>query len=600
MVGFQRYHAPVAGQSGTEETGSANEIWKFIPGVVYSIIEPAMYEKKAQIASPSMCLPEGSAYSYVGLDAAVAKFKRLADTQPPTDPQSLQNTVEWAGPVKTWHTVDTDLPVLLKQLRHYDGPTDLAGFGPLASNLRDVLDTNLQGTETLSAASVSRLHLHPSPSPIPTEHSPPAMSNMIDTGSPSALCASLVSQAPVPKKTCHGKRAAEGRPPLVINAGEGKTGTSSISVALAMLGLDSVHQGMHYTCTGTPSGGRPQQQSCQTLWMNASDAYPPLYLQLMELPIEAYEEFDYCAAFDKHDAYADTPFHVFAPHVYAAAGPGTKVIVTVKAVRQWAKRRAAWDLDQNTSDVAALGWMFRENVSIPRDAQSLQPTDVMSVANRSLAALEYAYIAELAMLTCLVNEDDLLLVDLEREGADPPKLWAKLANFIGRTTDGLDLSTFPWGQPGGCPAPEVVGCSSFLNTWSTTLDEHAHNATAYESNQNFLMEDNQTGAFAAIENDKEFQEEMRKDTMMCLKINHLSQSIYVHTHPVDDSVIANLQTLNGNETCNLDPYMKVYERNGYQGEFAWLANTSDANKRLQRAIARTSHPHTSHPHSQPA
>lgn len=35
--GFQRFHPPAPGETGAEETGSANEVWKFVPGVYYSL-----------------------------------------------------------------------------------------------------------------------------------------------------------------------------------------------------------------------------------------------------------------------------------------------------------------------------------------------------------------------------------------------------------------------------------------------------------------------------------------------------------------------------------------------------------------------------------
>jgi len=47
MMGFQRYHKPAVGviESDTH-TGSSYEVFKFIPGVVYSIIEPQLYSAK--------------------------------------------------------------------------------------------------------------------------------------------------------------------------------------------------------------------------------------------------------------------------------------------------------------------------------------------------------------------------------------------------------------------------------------------------------------------------------------------------------------------------------------------------------------------------
>jgi len=122
-VGFQRYHTPAAGVTGAEETGSANEVWKFIPGVFYSIYEPDLYLVKAGIHSPARCLPPPAAYSYVGLPTAVREFAALSHAN-----HSDEAVIEWAGPPDTWASVDAHLTTLLRSLRNYDGPTDTAAF----------------------------------------------------------------------------------------------------------------------------------------------------------------------------------------------------------------------------------------------------------------------------------------------------------------------------------------------------------------------------------------------------------------------------------------------------------------------------------------
>jgi len=68
MMGFQRYHKPAVGviESDTH-TGSSYEVFKFIPGVVYSIIEPQLYSAKAKIISPAECLPPAQSYTWEGL-----------------------------------------------------------------------------------------------------------------------------------------------------------------------------------------------------------------------------------------------------------------------------------------------------------------------------------------------------------------------------------------------------------------------------------------------------------------------------------------------------------------------------------------------------
>ena len=80
---------------------------------------------KAEITSPPPCLAPAAAYSYTGLTTAVERFIALASGK---DNSSDPGVIEWAGPPSTWMSVNTDLPVLLGELKHYDGPTKLSAF----------------------------------------------------------------------------------------------------------------------------------------------------------------------------------------------------------------------------------------------------------------------------------------------------------------------------------------------------------------------------------------------------------------------------------------------------------------------------------------
>ena len=108
MSGFQRYHPPPAGEIGGEETGSPMETFKFVPGVVYSIYEPLLWAQKAGILRPKECLAPAAAYSYTGLDTAVQEFDHLH-----------------GGQIRS---VRASLPHVLKELRHYRGPTSIYDF----------------------------------------------------------------------------------------------------------------------------------------------------------------------------------------------------------------------------------------------------------------------------------------------------------------------------------------------------------------------------------------------------------------------------------------------------------------------------------------
>ena len=287
----------------------------------------------------------------------------------------------------------------------------------------------------------------------------PSPGPQLVTSSKAAFCESLIGQAPVPQKTCHGLRAAQGLPPLVLNAGEGKTGTSSISVALAMLGLSAVHQGMYYTCDTNATNvttNRSTVVDCARVQQMALP-YPPLYRQLEQLPIEDYESFDYCSKLNAFDSYSDTPFHIFTPHVYAAFGPGTKIIVTIRGAADWAHRRAEWDELLNATDVAPLSWIFTKRVGDPKKKDDLRE-GVVGTYSASPAALEYAYLAELSMLSCIARAEDLLFINVANETKDPPALWAKISTFLNMSTGNIDLNVFPYDEPATCAAQQVTEC----------------------------------------------------------------------------------------------------------------------------------------------
>ena len=71
-----------------------------------------------------------------------------------------------------------------------------------------------------------------------------------------AACALVAEHAPPPRRRC-GRLAGgvPGGPPLVVLAGMGKTGTMSLSVALAMLGLNVGHFSCVKRCRRGVSGG---------------------------------------------------------------------------------------------------------------------------------------------------------------------------------------------------------------------------------------------------------------------------------------------------------------------------------------------------------
>ena len=53
-------------------------------------------------------------------------------------------------------------------------------------------------------------------------------------------------------------------------------------------------------------------------------------------------------------------------------------------------------------------------------------------------------------LRCVARPEDVLRVNIKAEVADPPKLWAKIADFLGLSTEGIQTHLFPRDTPGSC------------------------------------------------------------------------------------------------------------------------------------------------------
>jgi len=280
-----------------------------------------------------------------------------------------------------------------------------------------------------------------------------AVQPLLDTASGGALCASLTAHLPATERTCEtsANRSSAGRPPLVIVAGEGKTGTSSVALALAMLGLRAQHNTLVYTCLDGSDG------PCTQLRQGSSPHNP--FGELTTMPLRDYSSYDYCRNFDFLDSYADTPMSTLTPFIVAANGPGTKVILTVRSPEAWAKRRAGWWRETGWDDAAPFAPFTHGNSPLAESTPTALDVDdrwsARGIHRRSPAALELLYTAQLAMYSCLVPPEDLLVVDVAAESGDAPRLWAKLASFLQRPTTGLNVSHFPRDDPLNCSASEI-------------------------------------------------------------------------------------------------------------------------------------------------
>ncbi|KAL1519815.1 hypothetical protein AB1Y20_023321 [Prymnesium parvum] len=285
-----------------------------------------------------------------------------------------------------------------------------------------------------------------------------------------------IDDVPPPTTRCSPRRQ-----PLVILSGEGKTATESVSSALAMLGLKVSHFKSYIQCcdinffnrsvgnatlfgidTGVPKPGanpycttlpRYANKTCQGIvWSDLHPLSTSLYERVNQLPTTEYDTFDWCI-YDDVDVVADVPIPFVAPYIYNAYGPGTKVINTVRKVSKWPQRRAEWDAEFNVHDSAPFGWMFSESIEAASRRES--PTSATGMYNRSRTAAVYGYIAEISLIRCTVHPDDFLEINLVDDEWDPPHVWHRLATFLNRTTEGLDITRFPHEVPPRCHSQNV-------------------------------------------------------------------------------------------------------------------------------------------------
>jgi len=252
-----------------------------------------------------------------------------------------------------------------------------------------------------------------------------------------------------------------GKKPIII-AGEGKTGTETMATVLAMLGLQVAHfQSLIQCCSkedNLPLGGaglagarchRPANGStCNGItWMTPYLPYTDLTNVWNSMPTSDFDTFDWCQL-NVADAYADVPMPSLTPYLYDAYGPGTKIIITEVPAVEWTEKRSEWDISQVLNDSAPLGYMFAQSINEAMANHSIE-SEVTSY-KRSKSANAYAYIAERALIECVVRQEDVLRVNIAEEADDPQKLWKKISDFLGLPTTGIDTSLFPRDTPGSC------------------------------------------------------------------------------------------------------------------------------------------------------
>jgi len=278
----------------------------------------------------------------------------------------------------------------------------------------------------------------------------------------------MMGEAPTTKQ-CVGKKK-----PIII-AGEGKTGTETLATALAMMGYKVAHfdsllqccelsndndnlfakKNMFSNTTKCNTYPKGSTKTCNSISWSCAPTYDTLREKMTAWSTNEYDTADFCV-FDEFEVYGDVPMPSFAPYIYAAYGPGTKIIITQRPATYWAPRRAQWDIGNDLNDTAPLSYMFSDSLNDAAAAGAVgnEPTSY----KRSHTANEYAYLAERALIECIAQPEDVLLIDVFTETDDPQKMWHKLSKFLGRPLGDIETKFFPRDTPS---SPTEPGCHSW-------------------------------------------------------------------------------------------------------------------------------------------
>ena len=231
--------------------------------------------------------------------------------------------------------------------------------------------------------------------------------------------------------------------PLVIMAGQGKTGTMSMSIALTMLGLKTAHFDCVTTCKPPMHSGCPPPHIITNKKLGTQ--YRQFKRQIYQIQNRAQlEKIDVCQQLDGIDAVGDVPMNQVTPYLYHAYGPGTKVILTILKPTDWVKARLKW---MKGKDAGPLGWLF-SGIDHPYAPYEHSVYEMVKGSKGSLKSAALAYLAETALLRCLIRPEDLLVVDLKEElgneNGQPQRLWQRLNTFLNTSLHGIDVSAFPY------------------------------------------------------------------------------------------------------------------------------------------------------------
>ena len=218
--------------------------------------------------------------------------------------------------------------------------------------------------------------------------------------------------------------------PLVLVAGEGNTGTSTIAWALAQFGLVTAHW-RDVLCPETMAGDECAKRKRR--WERARHA--------METARPAhYWKLDFCELLAPFDAVSDVPIPQLFPFIFARQ-PHSRVVLTVRTAEVWAMRRTRFTRNiADFSDAAPGGWASWESIraatrfsnTTKSGAKVQNMREFMQTVGRR--ATSWAYFAQTALVACAVPPEQLMVVDFFRARPLTPaahrELWERLGALL--------------------------------------------------------------------------------------------------------------------------------------------------------------------------
>ena len=266
-------------------------------------------------------------------------------------------------------------------------------------------------------------------------------------------CATLLDQLTPPKSTCPGRTR-----PLLIMAGDGKTGTSTYAWAAQELGLATGHWD-DFLCPNAM--GIAECTRRERAWLSFRSA-------VWGLKPSELASFDYCGALKDLDAVADVPISQLFPFLYAAHSDA-RVVLTVRKSEDWYPRRIRWmqtDMAPNfwISGTSISDTCTSPNGSTLKDCHAARGTVGHNAQVMGMKAASWTYFAELAVVVCLVPPDRLIITDLFSGHSDPhidAERWQRLAQLADMPLPGW-AATRPFrGMPPECVAKDSKNSHSF-------------------------------------------------------------------------------------------------------------------------------------------